>query len=176
VKAISEQMEALAVDLRDRGISYDRIAGEVGLTPVEARRIVARARRKRGWQGRYPDLAPLPQRAATALMRLGVYTRAEAKRLLLSGRACRYPGVGSRVIRDLCAWCELNLIEVKQCSYCVEGQADYEELIQDLKEKIGLAEANLKVWKAMLADLEFRTGTAPDGKNYDEERDRDRQP
>jgi hypothetical protein len=48
VKAISEQMEALAVDLRDRGISYDRIAGEVGLTPVEARRIVARARRKRG--------------------------------------------------------------------------------------------------------------------------------
>lgn len=168
MKSVSEQIEALAVDLRRRGVPYDEIATAIGYPPWQARKIVARALNAQKWQS-YPELALLSRRAATALMRLGVYTKTDAVRLILSGRAHRYPGIGRAVIHEICSWCGLELIELKQHRYCVKGQMDREELVADLEEKIRVAERNLKAWRQRLADLEFRTGTAPDGENYDEE-------
>jgi transcriptional regulator len=169
MKRVSEQVEALAVDLRRRGITYDEIAQAIGRTPQEARKIVGRALHAHKWQGRYPELRPLSGRAANALMRLGIYTRADAARLIRSGRACSYPGIGLAVVREVCAWCGLELIEAKPGRYCVKGQMDQEELVKELEEKIRVARENLRVWRRILAELQFRTGAAPDGENYDQE-------
>ena len=172
MKRVSEQVEALAVDMRKRGITYDEIAQAISCTPWEARKIVGHALNAHKWQARYPELAPLSGRAANALMRLGVYTKADAALLIHSGHARSYPGIGLAVFREVCAWCGLELIEAKQGRYGVKGQMDREELVEELKEKIRVAKANLQVWKRTLAELEFRTGTAPDGENYDQERER----
>ena len=176
MQLVSEQIEALAVDMRKRGATYYEIAQAIGHSPRMARKIVARVLNARGWQGRYPELATLSGRAANALMRLGVYSRPDAERLILSGRALRYPGLGPAIVRELCNWSGLELIEMKQYRYCVKGQMDREELVEDLKESIRLAESRLQLWKQTLAELEFHTGTAPDGENYDEEVKRLMQP
>jgi hypothetical protein len=172
MKQVSEQVEALAVELRQRGNTYDEIARAIGFTPLETRKIIGRVLKAQGWQARYPELAPLSGRAANALMRLGVYTRPDAARLILSGKACSYPGIGISVVREVSAWCGLELIEVKQGRYCVKGQMDREELVEDLKERIRMGEGSIECWKRTLAELAFHTGTAPDGKNYDQERER----
>lgn len=172
MKRVSEQVEALAVDMRKRGITYDEIAQAISCTPWEARKIVGHALNAHKWQARYPELAPLSGRAANALMRLGIYTRTDAALLIRSGRACSYPGIGLAVVREVCLWCGLELMKTKHGRCCVKGQTDREELVEELKEKIRVAKANLQVWKRTLAELEFRTGTAPDGENYDQERER----
>ena len=140
MKHVSEQIEARAVDLRKRGVPYHEIAEAIGSTPWETRKIVRRALNSQDWQARYPELAPLSGRAAGALMRVGVYTKPEAARLILSGRASCYPGMGIVSIREICAWCGLELIMAKPGQYCVKGQMEQEELVEELKEKIRLAE------------------------------------
>ena len=172
MKRISEQLEALAVDLRKRRFTYDQIANAICCTPSQARRIVASALKARNWQGHYPELEPLSGRAAGALMRLGVYTKESATRLIRSGQAQRYAGIGVAVIREICAWCNLELVESNTSGYCVKGQMDQEELVQELNENIRLAEQNLREWRRTLAELEFRTGAAPDGVNLDDEWER----
>ena len=59
------------------------------------------------------------------------------------------------MIRELCAWCGLKLIELKQGRYCVEGQTDREEYLEDLREKILMVEGQLRYLKETLAALEF---------------------
>lgn len=174
MKRVSEQVEMVAVDLRKGGATYDEIAQAIGCTPWEARKIAKRVLSAHKRQDRYLDLASLSSRAANVLIRLGIYTKPDAARLILTGRARSYRGLGRLVFRELCAWCGLELIEDRPGRYCVKGQMDQEELVEELKEKIRVAEENLQIWKEnlqlwkrTLSLLEFRADSAPDGEKDD---------
>lgn len=155
VKANYEQLQAHAIALREAGRTYDDIATILGCTSRQASKMVREVLEANGGRARHPELAPLSNRVAGALIRLGIYTRADAVKFIRGGQAMRHRNIGAVAVREVCDWCGLELLQLGQISYCVRGQMDQEELVVDLQEKIRLAEQNLEQWKRNLASLRF---------------------
>ena len=144
MKPISEQAVAQALKMWKNGISFDKIAEKICCNPKLARQIVKRAAQALCGPDRCPELVGLSNRAAHALFRLGICTKKDAERFMLSGQGSRHYGIGPVVIREVCGWCGLQLMELSPKGYTVKGQVDREQLIEDLHEQIRLAERSIQ--------------------------------
>ena len=150
---LSEQGEALALDLFRQGVPYELIAEAVNRTPLQTKRIIERL--LDSWEIKYPGLAGLSFRLAMTLIHAGIFTREDATQMLRTGTACYYEGITPRTLPTLCAWCGIKLIEQHYSGrYWVEGQIDLRDLQLELEKKIRVAKENITVWKKALRDAE----------------------
>ena len=151
---ISEQAEALALDLFRQGLRCEQIAEKINRTPLQTRRIISRLLEST-WELRYPGLAGLPLRLASLLIHAGIYTKKEAAEMIRSGAALCYNGIGPKALAELCEWCGIRLIECHAGGhYWVEGQVDLHELRSELEEKISVAQQNILAWQQALSQLQ----------------------